>query len=134
MDWRDRAIRAEALLERVQGELQETKDRNGNAALELRIQDLETQNRNLYGQACVAEQWNEWFQDQQEKGFLAGYHQETPHQSPRSTPRGTPGRGRSTRGRSFSEDDGGYITSRGVPRRSVLDLAFSGEARWAIAR
>ncbi|OLP82535.1 hypothetical protein AK812_SmicGene36819 [Symbiodinium microadriaticum] len=80
MDWRDRAIRAEALLERVQGELQETKDRNGNAALELRIQDLETQNRNLYGQACVAEQWNEWFQDQQEKGFLAGYHQETPHQ------------------------------------------------------
>ena len=59
MDWRDRAIRAEALLERVQGELQETKGRN--AALELRIQDLETQNRNLYAQAVVAEQWNEWF-------------------------------------------------------------------------
>ena len=28
LDWRDRAIRAEALLERVKGELQETKDRN----------------------------------------------------------------------------------------------------------
>ena len=107
LDWRDRAIRAEALLERVQVELQESKDRN--TALELRIQDLETQNRNLYGQACVAEQWNEWFQAQQEKGFLAGYHQETPQHTPRSTPRGTPGRGsrgRSTRGRSGSEDDG----------------------------
>ena len=119
LDWRDRAIRAEALLERVQVELQESKDRN--TALELRIQDLETQNRNLYGQACVAEQWNEWFQDQQEKGFLAGYHQETPQHMSRSTPRGTPGRGsrgRSTRGRSGSEDDGGYISRSSTPQRS----------------
>ncbi|CAE7541638.1 unnamed protein product, partial [Symbiodinium microadriaticum] len=119
LDWRDRAIRAEALLERVQVELQESKDRN--TALELRIQDLETQNRNLYGQACVAEQWNEWFQDQQEKGFLAGYHQETPQHTPRSTPRGTPGRGsrgRSSRGRSGSEDDGGYISRSSTPQRS----------------
>ncbi|CAE7549573.1 unnamed protein product, partial [Symbiodinium sp. KB8] len=113
MDWRDRAIRAEALMERVQGELQESKDRN----TELRIQNLEAQNRNLYGQACVAEEWNVWFQDQQEKGFLAGYHQETPQQSPRSTPRGTPARGRSTRGRSQSDDEG-YISRSSTPQRS----------------
>ncbi|CAE7773735.1 unnamed protein product, partial [Symbiodinium necroappetens] len=96
-------------------ELQESKDRN--AALELRIQDLEAQNRNLYGQACVVEEWNVRFQDQQEKGFLSGYYLQTLQQSPRSTRRGTPGRGRSTRGRSNSEDET-YISRSSTPQRS----------------
>ena len=55
-----------------------------NAALELRNTDLEQQNRTLYGQACVAEEWNNWFQEQQEAGFLLG--QQTPQQTPRGVP------------------------------------------------
>ena len=129
LDWRDRAIRAEALLERVKGELQETKDRN--VALELRIQDLETQNRNLYGQACVAEQWNEWFQDQQEKGTT---------KRPRNTRRGVPLVGLLAKAVVDDLPAGDLArrtmvaTSPGALRRSGLDLAFSGEARWAIVR
>ena len=83
---------------------------------------LEEENRTLYGQACVAEQWDEWFQAQQQMGYLSGYYH-----SPRSTPQGTPrGRvGSTRRGRSQSTgragSDGGYISRSSTPARSRSD-------------
>ena len=67
--------------------------------LEAAKDKLEERNRILCGQACVAEQWDEWFQQQQQMGYLSGYYH-----SPRSTPHGTPrGRvGSTRRGRSHS--------------------------------
>ena len=77
---------------------------------------LEDENRTLYGQACVTEQWDEWFQ----MGYLSGYYH-----SPRSTPQGTPcGRAGSTcRGRSHSagRSDAGYISRSSTPARSRSD-------------
>ena len=81
LEWRDRAIRAEALLDRLQAENQELRERIGT--LEAVKTRLEEENRTLYGQACVAEQWDEWFQAQQQMGYLSGYYH-----SPRSTPSG----------------------------------------------
>eukprot|EP00439_Symbiodinium_sp_Y106_P012953 s3070_g1.t2 len=68
LEWRDRAIRAEALLDRLQAENQELRERIGT--LEAVKTRLEEENRTLYGQACVAEQWDEWFQAQQQMGTI----------------------------------------------------------------
>ena len=51
LEWRDRAIRAEALLDRLQAENQELRERID--ALEAVKTKLEEENRTLYGQACV---------------------------------------------------------------------------------
>ena len=60
LEWRDRAIRAEALLDRLQVENQELRERID--ALEAVKTKLEDENRTLY------EQWDEWFQAQQQMG------------------------------------------------------------------
>ncbi|CAE7288423.1 unnamed protein product, partial [Symbiodinium microadriaticum] len=62
VDWRDRAVRAKALLERLQNELQEVKDRN--AALKLENKELEQENK--------ADERNAWFQEQQ---AMVSHHQ-----------------------------------------------------------
>ena len=118
LEWRDRAIRAEALLDRLQAENQELRERIDT--LEAVKTKLEEENRTVYGQACVAEQWDEWFQAQQQMVYLSGYYH-----SPRSTPQGTPrGRvGSTRRGRSHStgRSDGGYISRSSTPARSRSD-------------
>ena len=126
LDWRDRAIRAEALLDRLQADHQEL--RGGVSTLEATKEKREQDNKVLYGQACVAEQWDQWFQQQQQQaGFLSGYYR-TPRSTPRGTPRGTPHSSvgaesrnpRSTRKRSQSvgKSDEGYISRSSTPARS----------------
>ncbi|CAE7738218.1 Gbp1 [Symbiodinium necroappetens] len=114
LDWRDRAIRAEALLQKLQAENAELKDRV--TALELAKKKLEKDNKTLYGRACVADEWNVWFQEQQDAGYLSGYYR-TPKSNPRGTPHSSPGaehrRERFThRGRSTSGDRDDGCTSR----------------------
>ena len=121
LEWRDRAIRAEALLDRLQAENQELRERIDT--LEAVKTKLEEENRTVYGQACVAEQWDEWFQAQQQMGYLSGYYHSPRSNTPQGTPRGRVGSTR--RGRSQSTgragSDGGYISRSSTPARSRSD-------------
>ena len=120
----------------MKGELQETKDRN--VALELRIQDLETQNRNLYGftaKLASLSSGTSGFRISKRRAIWRGTTKR-----PRNTRRGVPLVGLLAKAVVDDLPAGDLArrtmvaTSPGALRRSGLDLAFSGEARWAIVR
>ena len=111
LEWRDRAIRAEALLDRLQAE---------NLELRERIDALEAVKTKLEEEIVPFMVKPAWFQAQQQMGYLSGYYH-SPRSTPQGTPRGHVGSTRRGRSHSTGRSDGGYISRSSTPARSRSD-------------